>query len=108
MTFFFAFVYLTLQSRRLRHFPPRLPCYRATTKDAALLAPTKAFKTGAHATPHSVPQPPTGGDPALEAEAAKLRDAVAREALSAQQARAREGKDDAGQSDAAAAARADA
>ena len=71
-TFFFAFVYPTLQSCWLQHFSPRLSCYRATTKDAACLTPTKALKTGAHATPHPVPQPPTGGDPALEAEAIKL------------------------------------
>jgi hypothetical protein len=108
LTFFFTFIYPTLQSRWLQHFCPRLPFYRATTKDAACFTLTKALKTGAHAMPHSAPQPPTGGDPALEAEAAKLREAVARGVLSAQEARAREGKNDTGQSGAVTAARADA
>ena len=85
-----------------------MPVYRATTKDAARLVLTKALKTGAYTTPHSAPQPPTEEDPALAAEAVKLREAVARGALLTQQARAREGENDAGQSGAAAAARADA
>ena len=84
-------------------FLPRLPSSRA-----ARLAPTKDLKTGAHATLHSASQPPSGGDPVLGAEAVKLREAVARGALLTQQARAREGENDASQSGAAAAARADA
>ena len=72
------------------------------------LTPTKALKTGVHATPHSAPQPPIGVDPVLEAEAVKLREAVARGAQEAQLARAQEGGGDAGQGGAAAAARADA
>ena len=77
-SFFFAFVYPTLQSSWLQHFPLRLPRYRATTKDAARLAPIKALKTGVHTTPHSAPQPLTGESQTLEAAAATLREAVAR------------------------------
>ena len=87
-------------------FFPCLPSYRAPAKDAARLAPTKALKTRALATPHSAPQPPIGMDPVLEEGAAKLREAVARGALEAQQARAQEGGGDTGQSGAAVATRA--
>ena len=85
-----------------------MPGCRATSKHSARLAPTKALKTGAHATPHTVPQPPIGVDPALEAGAEKLREAMARGALEAQLARAQEGGGDAGQSGAATATQADA
>ncbi|XP_039827441.1 uncharacterized PE-PGRS family protein PE_PGRS54-like [Panicum virgatum] len=50
---------------------------------------------------------PTGGDQPLEAEAAKLQEAMAWGAQSAQQTRAQESGNDAGQSSAAAATRAD-
>ena len=69
----------------------RLLGYRTTTKDVARLALTKALKTGVYTTTHSAPQPPIGVDPVLEAEAVKLREAVARGALEAQLARAQEG-----------------
>ncbi|XP_039777761.1 translation initiation factor IF-2-like [Panicum virgatum] len=65
-------------------------------KDAAPLALTKALKTGMRATPHSAPQPPPVVD--IVAEAAKLREAMARGAQAAQQARAPGNGDDAGQS----------
>ena len=74
-----------------------MPICRATSKHSARLAPTKALKTGAHATPHSVLQPPIRVDPVLEAEAVKLREAVARGAQEAQLARALESGGDAGQ-----------
>ncbi|XP_039803582.1 uncharacterized protein LOC120667607 [Panicum virgatum] len=79
----------------------------AATKGPVRFAPTKALKTGARVTPHSALQPPTEGDQALEAEAAKLREAMARGAQAAQQTRAQEHGDDAGQSGAAAATWAD-
>ncbi|XP_039797487.1 serine/arginine repetitive matrix protein 1-like [Panicum virgatum] len=44
-----------------------------TTKRPAQLAPTKALKTGAHATPHLAPRPTSGGDQALEAVVAMPR-----------------------------------
>ena len=44
-------------------FLPRLPGCRATSKHSAHLAPTNALKTGAHATPHTAPQPLIGVDP---------------------------------------------
>ena len=88
-------------------FLPRLPSSRAAAKNAAHLAPTKDLKTGAHATPHSASQPPSGGDPVLGAEAVKLREAVAQGALEAQLARALEGEGDAGQSGVVTAAQAD-
>ena len=68
--------------------------------------PTKALKTRAHATPHTAPQPPPGVD--IEAEAEKLREAVARGAKEAQLARALASGGDAGQSGIVMAARADA
>jgi len=81
---------ILLNSRLLISSPGAVP------KDAVLLAPAKALKTGAHSTPHTAPQPPPALD--LEAAAARLREAVARGAQAAQQAREKEG--DAGQSDA--------
>ena len=54
------------------------------------------------------PQPPIRVDQVLEAEAVKLREAVARGALEAQLAQAQEGRDDACQSGVVVAARADA
>jgi len=69
------------------------------------LAPAKALKAGARSTPHTVPQPLPVVD--LVAEAAKLREAMARGAQAAQQARAQEEEGDAGQSGATAAAQAD-
>ena len=74
-------------------------------KDAVQLAPTKALKTGARSTPHTAPQPLPAVD--LVAEAAKLREAMARGAQAAQQARAQEEEDDVGQSGAELAAQAD-
>ena len=53
----------------------------AVAKDAALLVLTKALKTGARATPHSAPQAPPVVD--IVAEAAKLREAMARGAQAA-------------------------
>ena len=85
-----------------------MPGCRAATKDVARLAPIKALKTRAHATPHTAPQHPIGVDPALEAGAEKLREAMARGALEAQLARAQESGGDAGQSAVVTAARADA
>jgi hypothetical protein len=38
-------------------FLPRLPSSGAITRNAAQLAPTKALKNKAHATPHTAPQP---------------------------------------------------
>ena len=67
--------------------------------------PTKALKTGARATPHTVPQPLPVVD--IETEATKLREAVARGTLESQLARAQEGGGDTGQGEAAVAARAD-
>jgi len=75
-------------------------------KDAAPLAPTKALKTGVRATPHSAPQPLPVVD--IVAEAAKLREALARGAQPAQQARAPGNGGDAGQSGAEATAPVDA
>src|SRR6185312_9177835 len=60
----------------------------AIAKDAVQLAPTKALNTGARSTPHTAPQPLPTVD--LVAEAAKLREAMARGAQAAQQARAQE------------------
>ena len=74
----------------------------AVPKDAVQLAPAKALKTGARSTPHMAPQPLPAVD--LVAEAAKLREAMARGAQAAQQARAQEEEGDAGQSGAEAAA----
>ena len=48
----------------------------AVAKDAVQLAPAKALKIGARSTPHTVPQPLPAVD--LVAEAAKLREAMAR------------------------------
>ena len=59
-------------------FLPRLLGCRASAKSAARLAPNKALKTGAFATP----QPPPGVD--IEAEAEKLSEAVARGTLESQ------------------------
>ena len=78
----------------------------AVAKDAAQLAPIKAIKTGARATPHSALQPPPVVD--IVAEAAKLREAMARGAQAAQQARTPGNGGDAGQSSVEAAAQADA
>ena len=47
----------------------------AISRDAAPLAPTKALKTGACATPHTAPQPLPVMD--IVAEAAKLQEAMA-------------------------------
>jgi len=69
---------------------------RAVARDAVPLAPTKALKTGARSTPHRAPQPLPAVD--LVAEAAKLREAMARGAQAAQQARAHEDGGDVGQS----------
>ena len=77
----------------------------AVAKDAMQLAPAKALKTGARSTPHTAPQPLPAVD--LVAEAAKLREAMARGAQAAQQARAQEEEGDAGQIGAEAAAQAD-
>ena len=49
---------------------------RAVAKDAVQLAPTKALKTRAHSTLHTALQPLPAMD--LVAEAAKLREAMAR------------------------------
>src|SRR6185312_3574019 len=76
----------------------------AVAKDAVQLAPAKALKTGARSTPHTAAQPLPAVD--LVAEAAKLREAMARGAQAAQQARAQEEGGDAGQSGARAAAQA--
>ena len=76
---------------------------RVVPKDAVQLAPTKALKTGARSTPHTVPRPLPAVD--LEAAAARLREAMARGTQAAQQARAQE-EGDAGQSGAEAAAQA--
>ncbi|XP_039787198.1 skin secretory protein xP2-like [Panicum virgatum] len=78
----------------------------AVAKDAAPLAPTKALKTGARAMPHSAPQPSPVVD--IVAEAAKLREAMARGAQAAQQSRAPGNGGEASQSGAEAAAPADA
>ena len=67
-------------------FLSRLLGCRASAKSAARLAPNKALKTGAFAMPHTAPQPPPGVD--IEAEAEKLREAVARGTLESQLARA--------------------
>ena len=75
-------------------------------RHAAPLAPTKALKTGAHATPHTAPQPLPVVD--IVAEAAKLQEAMARGGQKAQQVRARESRGDAGQGGAVTAAQADA
>ncbi|XP_039811988.1 translation initiation factor IF-2-like [Panicum virgatum] len=95
-------------ARTERRSPTPAAGQRATTKDVAHLAPTKALKTGAHATPHSAPRPPIRADPVREAEAVKFREAVARGALEAQLARAQEGGGVAGQSGTAPVARAEA
>ena len=63
-------------------FLPPISSSGAIAKDTAPLAPTKALKTGARATPHSAPQPPPIVD--IVAEAAKLREAMARGAQAAQ------------------------
>ena len=85
--------------------PSPISSSRVVAKDAAPLAPTKALKTGARATPHSAPQPPPVVD--IVAEAAKLREAMARGAQAAQQARVQEEEGDVGQRGAEAAAQAD-
>src|SRR6185437_10029052 len=77
----------------------------AVAKDAVQLAPTKALKTGARSTPHTALQPLPAVD--LVAEAAKLREAMARGAQAAQQARAQEEEGDVSRSGAEAAAQAD-
>ena len=89
-------------------FFPRLPSSGAIARIAAQLAPTKALKTKAHATPHTAPQPPIEVDPTLEAGAEKLREAMARGALEAQLALAQESGGDADQSGVVTVARADA
>ena len=73
---------------------PRLPSSGAIARDAVQLAPTKALKTGACATPHTAPQPLLVVD--IVAEAAKLQEAMALGAQKAQQARAPESGGDAG------------
>ena len=78
----------------------------AVAKDAVQLAPTMALKSGARSTPHTAPQPLPAVD--LVAEAAKLREAMARGAQAAQQAQALGNWGDAVQSGAEAAAPADA
>ncbi|XP_039851450.1 transcriptional regulatory protein AlgP-like [Panicum virgatum] len=78
----------------------------AVAMDAAPLAPIKALKTGAHAMPHSAPQPPPIVD--IVAEAAKLREEMARGAQATQQVRVPGNGSDAGQSSIEAAAPADA
>ena len=88
------------------NLPSPISSSGAATKDAAPLAPTKALKTGACATPHSAPQAPPVVD--IVAEAAKLWEAMARGAQAAQHARAPGNGGDAGQSGAEAAAPADA
>ena len=62
-------------------FPSPISSSEAVAKDAAMLAPTKALKTGARATPHSAPQAPPVVD--IVEEAAKLREAMARGAQAA-------------------------
>ena len=74
-------------------------------KDAAPLAPAKALKIGARATPHSALQPPPVVD--IVAEAANLWEAMTRGAQAAQQARAPGNGGDAGQSGVEAAAQAE-
>ena len=69
------------------------------------LAPAKALKTGPRSTPHTAPQPLPAVD--LVAEAAKLREAVARRAQAAQQARVQEEEGDVSRSGAEVAAQAD-
>ncbi|XP_039840802.1 translation initiation factor IF-2-like [Panicum virgatum] len=78
----------------------------AAAKDAAPLAPVKALKTGARATPHTAPQPLPVVD--IVAEAAKLRAAMARGTQVVQQALAPGNEGDAGQSGAEATAPVDA
>ena len=78
----------------------------AIAGDAAPLAPTKALKTGARDTPHTVPQPLPVMD--IVAEAARLQEVMARGAQKAQQAQAPESRVDAGQGSAVTAAQADA
>ncbi|XP_039834423.1 uncharacterized protein LOC120695188 [Panicum virgatum] len=78
----------------------------AVTKDAASLAPAKALKTVARATPHTAPQPPLVVD--IVATAAKLREAMPRGAQAAQQARAPGNGGNASQSGVEAATQADA
>ena len=78
----------------------------AIARDAAPLAPTKALKTEARATPHTAPLPLPIMD--IVAEASKLQEAMARGAQKAQQARAPESGGDAGQSSVVTAAQADA
>ncbi|XP_039811794.1 skin secretory protein xP2-like [Panicum virgatum] len=73
---------------------------------AAPLAPVKALKTGARATPHTAPQPLPVVD--IVAEAAKLQVAMARGTQAAQQALAPGNGGDAGQSGAEATAPVDA
>ncbi|XP_039827517.1 uncharacterized protein LOC120689276 [Panicum virgatum] len=51
---------------------------KAATREMVRLAPSKALKTGASATPHSVSQPPNGGSQSLEVAATVLREAMAR------------------------------
>jgi hypothetical protein len=68
----------------------------------APLALSKVLKSGVSATPHSMEQPPTGGPQALEAAAAKLREALVR---GSQRVQAQSDAGDAGQSSAAVAAR---
>ena len=70
------------------------------------LALAKALKTGVRSTPHTAPHPLPVVD--LVAEAAKLREAMARGAQAAQQARAQEDGGGVGQSGPEAAAPADA
>ena len=78
----------------------------AIARDAALLAPTKALKTGVYATPHTAPQPLPIVD--IVAEAAKLQEAMARGAQKALQARAPESRCDVGPGGAVTATQADA
>ena len=60
---------VVLNSRLLFFSPGAIPKY------AVQLAPAKALKTGARSTPHTAPQPQPAVD--LEAEAARLREALA-------------------------------
>jgi len=62
-------------------FLSRLLDCRGGAKHAPRLAPTKALKNGAHATPHSAPRALLGVEPILEAGAVRLHEAVARGTL---------------------------
>ena len=66
------------------NFPSPISSPGAAAKDVAPLAPVKALKTGARATPHTAPQPLPVVD--IVAEAVKLRVAMARGTQATQQA----------------------